>query len=158
MTSRGSTALFGPKMSILIQKRHPYTGNLNSETSGDSKNAFLHCGDVSAPVLTTKIKRNMWQPSWHSSTTDAASGGVRNSRGASMLLPDPPLAALAVQLLTQASRLLSTCPDESVNAAMAPAGTLLLVDVKPACFAAVFTVTSWHYSALLLMRQYVTDS
>ncbi len=33
-------------MSILIQKRHPHTGNLNSETSGDSRNAFLHCGDV----------------------------------------------------------------------------------------------------------------
>ena len=33
-------------MSIAIQKRHPYTGNVNSETSGDSKNAFLHCGDV----------------------------------------------------------------------------------------------------------------
>ncbi len=32
---------------IPIQKRHPYTGNLNSETSEDSENAFLHCGDVS---------------------------------------------------------------------------------------------------------------
>ena len=31
---------------VLIQKRHPYTGNLNSEMPGDSKNAFLHCGDV----------------------------------------------------------------------------------------------------------------
>jgi len=41
-----SVALFNPKTSILIQKRHPYTGNLNSETSGDSKNAFLHWGDV----------------------------------------------------------------------------------------------------------------
>ena len=40
-------------MSILIQKRHPYTGILNRETSGDSKNAFLHCNDVSGlrPVL-----------------------------------------------------------------------------------------------------------
>jgi len=27
-------------------KRHPYTGNLNSETLGDSKNALLHWGDV----------------------------------------------------------------------------------------------------------------
>ena len=26
-------------------KCHSYTRNLNSETSGDSKNAFLHCGD-----------------------------------------------------------------------------------------------------------------
>ncbi len=41
-----TTALFNPETSILIQKRHPYTGNLNSETSGDSKNTFLHCGDV----------------------------------------------------------------------------------------------------------------
>ncbi len=28
-------ALFNPKTSNLIQKRHPYTGNLNSGTSGD---------------------------------------------------------------------------------------------------------------------------
>ncbi len=33
-------------MSILIQKRHPYTGNLNSEMPGDSQHAFLHWGDV----------------------------------------------------------------------------------------------------------------
>ena len=39
-------ALINPKTSILIQKRHPYTRNLNSEMSGDSENAFLHCGDV----------------------------------------------------------------------------------------------------------------
>ena len=31
---------------MLIQTRHPYTENLNSETSEDSKNAFLDCGDV----------------------------------------------------------------------------------------------------------------
>ena len=43
-------ALFNSETSVSIQKRHPYTGNLNSETSGDSKNAFLHCGDVSALV------------------------------------------------------------------------------------------------------------
>ena len=41
-------ALFKTETSILSQKRHPYTGNLNSGTSGDTKNAFLHCGDVSA--------------------------------------------------------------------------------------------------------------
>ncbi len=35
--------LFNPETSILIQKRHPDTGNPNSETPGDSKNAFLHC-------------------------------------------------------------------------------------------------------------------
>ena len=32
-----------------IDKKHlSYTGILNRETSGDSKNAFLHCGDVLA--------------------------------------------------------------------------------------------------------------
>jgi len=39
-------ALFHPKTFIWNQKRHPYTGNLASETSGDSKFVFLHCGDV----------------------------------------------------------------------------------------------------------------
>ena len=40
-------ALSDPKTYILIQRRHPYAGNkLNSETSEDSKNAFLYCGDV----------------------------------------------------------------------------------------------------------------
>jgi len=42
----GCTALFTHKISILIQKRYPYTGNLNSERPGDSKNVFLHWGDV----------------------------------------------------------------------------------------------------------------
>jgi len=42
--------LFKPETSISIQKRHPYTRNLNSETSGDSKNVCLHCGDVLAAV------------------------------------------------------------------------------------------------------------
>lgn len=40
------TAFFNPETSILILKRRPYTGNLNTETSGDSKKAFQHCGDV----------------------------------------------------------------------------------------------------------------
>ncbi len=40
-------ALFNPETPILIQKRHPYTSNLNSETLRDSKIAFLHWGDVS---------------------------------------------------------------------------------------------------------------
>ena len=35
-------ALLNPETSILIQKRHPYTRNVNSETLRDSKNAFLH--------------------------------------------------------------------------------------------------------------------
>lgn len=30
----------------MIQKGHPYTANLNSETSGDSNDAYLHFGDV----------------------------------------------------------------------------------------------------------------
>ena len=40
---------FNPKTSISIQKHHPYTG-MNSETSGDSKNTFLHCGYVLSTV------------------------------------------------------------------------------------------------------------
>lgn len=39
-------ALINLETSFLIQKRHPNTGNLNSERSGDSKNTILHCGDV----------------------------------------------------------------------------------------------------------------
>ena len=39
-------ALLNPETSILIEKRHSHTRILKSETSGDSKNAFLHCGDV----------------------------------------------------------------------------------------------------------------
>ena len=38
--------LLHAKMSIVIQKRHYYTRYLTSETPGDSKNAFLDCGDV----------------------------------------------------------------------------------------------------------------
>ena len=40
------TPLFKPTASVLIQKHHPYTGNLSSETCGDRRNAFPHCGDV----------------------------------------------------------------------------------------------------------------
>jgi hypothetical protein len=39
-------ACFNPETSALIQKRHPYTGSLSSETSENSKNAFTHCGNV----------------------------------------------------------------------------------------------------------------
>ncbi len=39
-------ALLNPNISKLIQKCHPYTVNLNPETSRDSKNVFLHWGDV----------------------------------------------------------------------------------------------------------------
>ena len=38
---RNTAALFNPKTTILIQKRHPHTGYLNRETSGDSKNALF---------------------------------------------------------------------------------------------------------------------
>ncbi len=31
-----------PERQFLIQKRHPYTGNLNSKTLGDSNNTFLY--------------------------------------------------------------------------------------------------------------------
>ena len=41
-------ALFNPTTSDVIQKRHPYTENLTSETSGHSKIEFLHCGYVLA--------------------------------------------------------------------------------------------------------------
>ena len=41
------TALVNPETSVSIQKRHHFTENLNSETSGDSITAYLHCGDVS---------------------------------------------------------------------------------------------------------------
>jgi hypothetical protein len=47
-------ALVRPEMSNLFSKRHPYTGNLDSETSGDSKNAFLHCGDVRGRGIVTE--------------------------------------------------------------------------------------------------------
>ena len=39
----GHMALVNPKSFLLIQKCHPYAGNLNSEMSGDSRNAFLRC-------------------------------------------------------------------------------------------------------------------
>ena len=39
-------ALFNPEPSTSTQQCHPYTGNLNSQTSGDSQNAFLHWGDA----------------------------------------------------------------------------------------------------------------
>jgi len=41
-----SLSLLNPKTSITLQERPSYSGNLNSETPGDSTNAFLHWGDV----------------------------------------------------------------------------------------------------------------
>ncbi len=39
-------ALLNPQTSVLVQTRHCHTRNLNSETYGDSTNAFLRCGNV----------------------------------------------------------------------------------------------------------------
>jgi hypothetical protein len=47
---KSQARLCNPKMSTLMQKHHPYTGNLYSEMSGDSEKALLHCGHVSAHV------------------------------------------------------------------------------------------------------------
>lgn len=46
MVSYCLMSLLIPKMSMSIQKCHSYAGNLNSETPGDGKIMFLHCGDV----------------------------------------------------------------------------------------------------------------
>ncbi len=43
---RSCAAGFDPKTSILMQKLHSCSGNLNSGAPGDSSNAFLHCGVV----------------------------------------------------------------------------------------------------------------
>jgi hypothetical protein len=40
------TALFHPKTSIFLQNRPSYSGSLNPEMPGSSKNASLHWGDV----------------------------------------------------------------------------------------------------------------
>ncbi len=37
-----TVTLFNPKASALIQKHHPYTGNLNSETPGDDQKRILY--------------------------------------------------------------------------------------------------------------------
>ncbi len=43
---RHTGALLNPKASILIQKRHPYSGYVNSEASGDRRNDFLRYVNV----------------------------------------------------------------------------------------------------------------
>jgi len=71
------SALSNPETTISIQKRHPYTGNLNSETSGDSKNTSLLCGNVIelGTAATTscgimkqtpagKMKQELWSSSY----------------------------------------------------------------------------------------------
>ena len=55
---RSKIALFNPKTSISIQKITLYIGYLNSKTSEDSKNVFLHCADVLA------LRRITWHKSF----------------------------------------------------------------------------------------------
>ena len=45
-----TVALFNPEASVPIQKCHPYTGNLNTETPGGSKNASPNCGDTTVEL------------------------------------------------------------------------------------------------------------
>ena len=58
--TRVQSAHFNPKTFNLIQKCHPYTGNLNRETSGDSKDVFLHCGDVVAITHAVCVQVSAW--------------------------------------------------------------------------------------------------
>ena len=43
------------KCIFLIQRYYHYTGNVTSEASGDSKNVFLHCGDVAVVVTALSL-------------------------------------------------------------------------------------------------------
>jgi len=53
-------ALFNPQTSVSIQKRHQYTGNVNSETPWDSQNVFLHLhADRVRPQAMTAITQ-LW--------------------------------------------------------------------------------------------------
>ena len=45
------TALLNAETSILVQRRHSYTRNSNSEMSGDSENASPHCGNVFSTTI-----------------------------------------------------------------------------------------------------------
>ena len=65
-------ALFNPKTSIFIQKRHPYTGNLNPETPGHSKNAFIHWGYVLRQKRRPQPCQNGKQHVWMGPTTDCS--------------------------------------------------------------------------------------
>ncbi len=65
---------FQPRNVYSIHKRHPYTGNLNTETSGDSKDAFLHCGDVL--VAWTRRRVALVAPD-HNDTHDRGSDSER---------------------------------------------------------------------------------
>jgi len=62
-------ALFNAKISTSIQKRHSYTGNVNSETPGDNKkrvSTLWRCFRSSRPFtvlfcrLPTKLKPSIW--------------------------------------------------------------------------------------------------
>ncbi len=49
--SHAGVQKLNPETPISIQKRHPYTGNLNSEMLGDSQNALLQWGGVLAVCI-----------------------------------------------------------------------------------------------------------
>ncbi len=70
-----TAALFNPKMSVVIQKRHFYTGNLNSETLGDSKNTLLHWGDVSGQQLTVCDDHDSFCTKHHCTTSQMCRPG-----------------------------------------------------------------------------------
>lgn len=64
-------ALFNPNTSIWVQKHHPYTGNLDSETSGDNSIVFLHlwkfggfCRSTASEILVFETTRSVlpWTP------------------------------------------------------------------------------------------------
>ncbi len=59
-----TTALFSVKMVVSIQAQPAFCGDLDSGAPGNSKNTFLHCGDV--PALST-AERVLWFTSIHSS-------------------------------------------------------------------------------------------
>ena len=73
-----TSALFNRKTSILIQKRDPYTENVDSATPGDSKNTFLHCEDVfggSRPPV-----QNMHRNGRSKHMTDLSIEGIQDGR------------------------------------------------------------------------------
>jgi len=70
---------FNPSSQTRDKAYDTNTGNLNSETSGDSENAFLHCGDVSdlhEPDLTHKKKRKVYAFSDHNGSLSRQQPGA----------------------------------------------------------------------------------
>ena len=63
---KSQEALFNAEVSVLIQKCHPYTGTLNTETSGDNKIVYLHCGDVLGIKSVSNLHSPMLRPpAWY---------------------------------------------------------------------------------------------